>query len=179
MQVKGRSMTVREPHEFPVDAEKVWEPMIALEIITPPQYLQGILGLQNTFSSGDQGRVLTVGGNLLPAQPVCRSRNWIRDFDDQLKSLSAGYASFNYELAFAGEQETDAEKLEILVADEVVSALTRIVAKKDVEREARKTAERLKDLLPKQQFAQVHPGARARDASSPRDDHRRDEEEAG
>lgn len=150
VQVKGQSRVVKEPHEFPADAEKVWEPMIALEIITPPQYLQGILGLQNVFSL-QIGEMLTVGGSLVLKATMPLSE-LIRDFDDQLKSISAGFASFSYELA--GEQETDSEKLEILVAGEVVSALTRIVARKDVERESRNTVERLKELLPREQFAQ-------------------------
>lgn len=151
VQVKGQSRVIKEPHEFPADAEKVWEPMIVLEIITPPQYLQGILGLQNIFSL-QIGEMLTVGGSLALKATMPLSE-LIRDFDDQLKSISAGFASFSYELA--GEQEADSEKLEILVAGEVVSALTRIVAKKDVERESRNTVERLKELLPREQFAQA------------------------
>jgi GTP-binding protein LepA len=70
-----------------------------------------------------------------------------------MKSVSAGFASFSYELGT--EAPADVEKLEILVANEVASALTRIVNKKDVEREARATVERLKDLLPPQQFMQA------------------------
>ena len=66
---------------------------------------------------------------------------------------SSGYASFSYEVS--GEEEADVEKLEIMVAGEVVQALTRVVAKKDVEREARVSVEKLKGLLPKQQFAQA------------------------
>ena len=58
-------------------------------------------------------------------------RELIRDFDDRLKSASQGYASFTYELA--GEQESEVEKLEILIVNEVVPALTRIVPKKDIE----------------------------------------------
>ena len=80
-------------------------------------------------------------------------RELIRDFDDRLKSASQGYASFTYELS--GEHETEVEKLEILVVDDVVPALTRIVPKKDLEREGRQTAERLKELLPQEQFSQA------------------------
>jgi GTP-binding protein LepA len=77
----------------------------------------------------------------------------IRDFDDQLKSVSAGYASFSYELF--GERKTDAERLDILLAGEIVPALTRIVRKTELEHEARSTVERLRDLLPKEQFSQA------------------------
>lgn len=151
VRVNGADRIIKEPHEFPDNPEKVWEPVIAMEIVTPPQYLQGIIALQNAYNLTIL-ETTTVGDNLL-LEGMMPLSELIRDFDDQLKSLSAGFASFSYEVA--GEEEADAEKLEILVADEVVPALTRIVAKKDIEREARKTAERLKDLLPRAQFAQA------------------------
>lgn len=142
---------VKEPHAFPDSPEKVWEPIISVEIVTPPKYLQGILALQNAYrltitETETVGESLVLHGSM-PLSEL------IRDFDDQMKSLSAGFASFSYELA--GEAEADAEKMEILVADEEVDALTRIVPKKDIEREARKTVERLKELLDKQQFSQA------------------------
>ena len=82
-------------------------------------------------------------------------RELIRDFDDRLKSVSQGYASFTYELAPGGGEVTDVEKLEILVVEDVVPALTRIVPNKDLEREGRQTVERLKELLPREQFSQA------------------------
>jgi GTP-binding protein LepA len=151
VQENGKERIIKEPHSFPENPEKVWEPIISLEIVTPPKYMQGILALQNNYSLTIT-ETETVGESLVlhGAMPLSQL---IRDFDDQLKSLSAGFASFSYELA--GEREADAEKMEILVAEEVVDALTRIVPKKDVEREARKTVERLKELLDKQQFSQA------------------------
>ena len=109
------------------------------------------MNLKNVFDL-EIGDILTIGENLIISgrMPLAEL---IRDFDDQLKSSSAGFASFSYELD--GEAEAEAEKLEILIADEVMPELTRIVPKKDVEREARSTAERLKELLPKQQFTQA------------------------
>jgi GTP-binding protein LepA len=151
VRVKGKDIIVKEPHAFPVDAEKVWEPIIAIEIVVPANYLQGVLALQNPYRLTITNTE-TVGDSLLIHGTMPLSE-LIQDFDDQMKSLTAGYASFSYELS--GEAEADAEKMEILVVDEVVDALTRIVAKKDVEHEARKTVERLKDLLPKQQFSQA------------------------
>jgi GTP-binding protein LepA len=148
---KGQDRIVKEPHAFPTDPEKVWEPIIAVEIVTPANYLQGVLALQNPYRLTITNTE-TVGESLLIHATMPLSE-LIQDFDDQMKSLTAGYASFSYELS--GEAEADVEKLEILVVDDVVDALTRIVAKKDVEREARKTVERLKELLPKQQFSQA------------------------
>lgn len=151
VQVRGAEQIIKEPHAFPESPDRVWEPVIAVEVVTPPQYLQGILALQNPYNltildTETVGEHLVLHGSM-PLSEL------IRDFDDQLKSLSAGFASMSYELA--GEAEAEVEKMEILVAEEVVDALTRIVARKDVEREARKTVEKLKELLPKQQFPQA------------------------
>ena len=77
----------------------------------------------------------------------------VRDFDDKLKSITEGYASFSYEVI--DEEPGEVVKLEILVAEEVVPGLTRIVAKDEVEREGRTMVEKLKELLPRQQFTQA------------------------
>ncbi len=142
---------VKQPQDFPDDAEKIWQPMIRLEILTPERYVGQVVNLKNVFDL-EIGEVANMGENLLISgrMPLAEL---IRDFDDQLKSASAGFASFSYELD--GEAEAEAEKLEILIAEEVMPELTRIVAKKDIERDARSTVERLKELLPKQQFSQA------------------------
>jgi GTP-binding protein LepA len=113
--------------------------------------LNEVLGLQHTFEFtvdeiGNLGAHLTLTGRM----PL---RELIRDFDDRLKSASAGFASFNYELA--GEVEGNLVKLEVFVAGEVVPALTRVVPAAGVAREARQTVERLKELLPRAQFEQA------------------------
>lgn len=142
---------IKEPHAFPENPDQVWEPMIRMEIVVPSPYLQAVLSLNQTFAFEVQ-EMHTMGSNLL-LECMMPLAELVRDFDDQLKSASAGFASFSYELT--AEREAHSEKLEILVASEVVPALTRIVAEKDVEREARQTVERLKNLLPRVQFAQA------------------------
>ncbi len=151
VQDKGREFVITQPQDFPDKPEKVWEPVVNLEILTPQQYLSTVLGMQTVFDI-EIAEVHNIGDNLLitARMPL---RELIRDFDDRLKSASQGYASFTYDVT--GEQETDVEKLEILVVDEVVPALTRIVPKKDIEREGRQTVERLKELLPREQFSQA------------------------
>jgi GTP-binding protein LepA len=148
---KGVDRIVKQPQDFPDKPEKVWEPLVALEILTPQSYLSSVLSLQTVFDLSI-AELKNIGENLL-IEAKMPLRELIRDFDDRLKSASQGYASFTYELQ--GEQETEVEKLEILVVDEVVPALTRIVPKKDLEREGRQTAERLKGLLPQEQFSQA------------------------
>lgn len=145
------AIIVKQPQDFPDDPEKVWHPMIKLEILTPQQYVGQVVNLKNVFDL-EIGDVINMGENLIISgrMPLAEL---IRDFDDQLKSASAGFASFSYELD--GEAEAEAEKLEILIAEEVMPELTRIVPRKDLEREARSTVERLKELIPKQQFTQA------------------------
>ncbi len=161
---RGEIKIIKQPQDFPDKPEKVWEPIVDLEILTPQQYLSAALSLQTVFDI-EVSEVENIGlpskissdetweGDNLLIHAKMPLRELIRDFDDRLKSVSQGYASFTYELG--GEQEAEVEKLEILVVEEVVPALTRIVPKKDVEREGRQTVERLKELLPKEQFSQA------------------------
>ncbi len=148
---KGEERIIKQPQDFPDKPEKVWEPIVNLEMLTPQKYLSAVVAMQTVFDI-EVKEIQNIGDNLL-IEARMPLRELIRDFDDRLKSASQGYASFTYEIA--GEQETEVEKLEILVVEEVVSALTRIVPKKDLEREGRQTVERLKELLPKEQFSQA------------------------
>jgi GTP-binding protein LepA len=151
VQDKGTTSIIKQPQDFPDKPERVWEPMVALEILVPKDYLSSVLGLQTVFDIS-VSEMKTIGNNLL-IEATMPLRELIRDFDDRLKSVSQGYASFTYEVS--GEQESEVEKLEILIVNEVIPALTRIVPKKDLEYEGRKTVERLKELLPKEQFSQA------------------------
>lgn len=151
VQDRGVVRTVTQPQDFPDKPEKVWEPIVDMEILTPQKYLSAVVNLQTVFDI-EIGHMTNIGENLL-IEAKMPLRELIRDFDDRLKSVSQGYASFTYELA--GEQEAEVEKLEILIVEEVVPALTRIVPKKDLEQEGRQTVERLKTLLPKEQFSQA------------------------
>lgn len=148
---KGEWRVVNDAHDFPDNPEAVMQPMIKVEILSPAAYLNPIINFKNIFDL-DVTEIKNLGENvmILGRMPLAEL---IRDFDDQLKSVSAGYASMSYEMA--GESPAEAEKLEILVAGEAVPALTRVVAGKDAEREGRATVERLKELLPRQQFAQA------------------------
>ncbi len=147
----GEWVEVETPKDFPEDYMEVLEPVSKIEIITPANYLGAVLSLQQSFRMRDInthsfGNSIIIDGTLPLAE-------LIRDFDDQLKSVSAGYASLSYEIA--DYKKTEVAKLEILVASQNVGGLTRIVYKDETEREGRKTVERLKDLLPAQQFTQA------------------------
>ncbi len=148
---QGLIEIVKQPQDFPEKPERVWEPIVRLEMLAPQRYLSSVLALQTTFDI-EVSEVKNIGENLL-IEATMPLRELIRDFDDQLKSSSQGYASFTYE--WSGWREAEVERLEILIVEEVVPALTRIVPKKDLEREGRQTVERLRELLPKEQFSQA------------------------
>jgi GTP-binding protein LepA len=151
VQDRGATTIIKQPQDFPDKPEHVWEPIVSLEILAPKDYLSAVLGLQTVFDI-EVAHIKTIGDNLL-IEALMPLRELIRDFDDRLKSVSQGYASFTYEVT--GERESEVEKLEILIVNDVVPALTRIVPKKDLDYEGRKTVERLKELLPKEQFSQA------------------------
>jgi len=147
----GKWMDVETPKDFPADYLEASEPVSKIEIVTPPEYLGAVMRLQENFRLRDVntrsfGNSIIIDGTLPLAE-------LIRDFDDQLKSVSAGYASLSYEVS--DYRKTEVVKLEILVAEQNIGGLTRIVYKDDMEKEARKTVERLKELLPRQQFTQA------------------------
>jgi GTP-binding protein LepA len=154
--VEGESglFWIKNPKDFPDEVTQVLEPMTQIEILTPMQYLGNILQLKElyrisdimteTIGSANSGRMLIKAK--LPLADL------IADFDDKLKSVSQGYGSLSYEVV--GYQKGDVDKMEILVAENLVPGLTRILPRDEIEYEARKTCAKLKDLLPKQQFKQ-------------------------
>ncbi len=150
--VGGKRKTVYSPPLFPDFSEvvKVWEPFVATEIILPAEYLGAITPLlyehevvvesTETFS---EGRLIVK--TLMPL------RELMRNFFDKLKSASSGYASISYEMREL--READVVRLDILVAEELVPAFTRIVAKHRAYEEAVAAVEKLYTILPRQMFS--------------------------
>ena len=151
VKTRGEWQEIKNPKDFPDDYDDVLQPMVRLEILTPGNYLGDIMAMQSQYSLTN---IMTQNfGDYMIISADLPLSDLVSDFDDKLKSVSQGYASFSYEII--GEESADLVKLEILVASEVVPGLTRIVSREEVEREGRKMVERLKDLLPKQQFVQA------------------------
>jgi GTP-binding protein LepA len=146
-----RTVMIYSPSMFPDHGvvERVQEPWVKLSIITPDTYTGDIYQLlydheaelSDTISFGD-GRA-----KLVIHMPL---RELMRNFFDELKSISSGYASLSYE--FEGMRDADVTRLDILVADEPVEAFTRVVSQRRVEEEAKKAVEKLKNILPRQLF---------------------------
>ena len=131
-----------------VKIDSIEEPWIKATIMVPDEYLGGLLqlcqdrrGVQETLTyAGDRAMLVY----RLPLNEV------VFDFYDRLKSISKGYASFDYEVD--GYGENDLVKLEIRVNDEPVDALAMIVHRSAAEGRGRMMCERLKDLIPRQMF---------------------------
>ncbi|MEK7593412.1 MAG: translation elongation factor 4 [Patescibacteria group bacterium] len=153
IKTKGNQEYVRieSAGELPDDFEEILEPIIKIEIIAPTGHLGSVLGLKEHFRM-EKIETKNLGERILISAEMPLAE-LISDFDDRLKSVSQGFASFNYE--FADYRKADLKKLEILVAGSKVAGLSKIIPEERIEREARKMVEKLKEILPRQQFSQA------------------------
>jgi GTP-binding protein LepA len=147
---KGEIMNLQNPSNMPdpTHIEKIEEPWIKATIITPDEYLGTIIkicqdkrGIQTNLTYSGTRAVLSYE---LPLNEI------VFDFNDKLKSVSSGYASFEYEIT--GHKEGDLVKLSILVNTEPVDALAMIIHKEFAEKTGRQVCEKLKDLIPRHNF---------------------------
>lgn len=147
----GEEIAIEKPSDYPegMKVEKVFEPVIKATIITPKAYLGSILklcqdrrGEQIDMSYMDEDRlVLTYK---MPLNEI------IIDFYDKLKSLSSGYASFDYEEA--GFQEADLVRMNILLNGKPVDALSVIVHRDKAFFLGRALTQKLRTVIPRQMF---------------------------
>ena len=149
-QNKGDVLDLQNPSNMPDPSqiEKIEEPWIKSTIITPDEYLGSIIkicqdkrGIQTNLSYSGKRAVLSYD---LPLNEV------VFDFNDKLKSISSGYASFDYEIS--NYREGDLVKLGILVNAEPVDALAMIIHKNFAQTTGRQVCEKLKDLIPRHNF---------------------------
>ena len=147
---KGEILDLQNPSNMPDPSQikKIEEPWIKSTIITPDEYLGSIIkicqdkrGIQTNLSYSGKRAVLSYD---LPLNEV------VFDFNDKLKSISSGYASFDYEIS--GYREGDLVKLGILVNAEPVDALAMIIHKDFAQSTGRQVCEKLKDLIPRHNF---------------------------
>lgn len=154
MKVRGeeKNIPLYSPVDLPDPAsiEAMYEPYVALSIVVPSEFLGNVMQLCQSIRADyknteyiDEERVLL--SFEAPLMDV------IVNFHDDLKSASSGYASMNYELI--GYRESDVIKLDILVANEPVDAFARMVPKRDAHSEGKRVVEKLKEVLPRQNFA--------------------------
>lgn len=128
---------------------EVMEPWVEARIITPPEYLQKLIPLLYDHEAIPQVTENFGERNLLVVEMPLREL--MRGFFDDVKSASSGFASLSYKILPL--RTADVVKLELLVAEEVVPAFSRIVSRKRVEFEAEAAVEKLHGILPAQLFA--------------------------
>ncbi|MBO7047360.1 MAG: elongation factor 4 [Spirochaetia bacterium] len=147
----GEMLKINNPMDFPdpVSIDYCEEPYIAASIITPSEYLGPIMtlcmekrGVQTSMNYLDQKRVEVIYD--MPLAEV------LFDFYDRLKSISRGYASFDYEIQ--GFKPTNLVKLDILVNGSPVDALSMLVFKDSAVDKARHVCRKLCDEIPRHQF---------------------------
>jgi len=147
---KGEVIELQNPSSLPDPTliKFIEEPWIKATIITPDEYLgaiikvcQGKRGMQTNLSYSGNRAVLNYE---IPLNEV------VFDFNDRLKSMTSGYASFDYEII--GHREGDLVKLGILVNAEPVDALSMMVHKDFAQTVGRDVCEKLKDLIPRHNF---------------------------
>lgn len=132
----------------PASIQEIREPWIRGEIIVPSDYVGAVIqlisskrGLHNNLSYVEQRALISFEAPLA---------NLLTDFYDQLKSITSGYGSFNYELA--DYRAEDLVRLDFYVAGEMVSALSVMVHRSEAQRLGRETVEKLKTIIPRQNF---------------------------
>ncbi len=154
----GEELAIDNPLSYPepmhVDFSE--EPYIQAEIITPTTYVGNVMslcmekrGIQSAMNYLDEKRV-----ELIYEMPLAEV---LFEFYDRLKSVSRGYASFDYHVI--GYRKTDLVRLDILVNGEPVDALSQLVFRSSATNRARQVCSRLKDEIPRQMFKIAIQGA--------------------
>ena len=148
---KGEKIIVNNPTEFPdpVKTDRIEEPFIRAQIITKPDYIGNIM----TLCLGKRGILINQSYltqtrvELIFEMPLTEI---VFDFYDKLKSQTRGYASFDYHPI--GYREADIVKMDILLNAEKVDALSALIHRSRAQDFGRRLCEKLKELLPRQQF---------------------------
>jgi GTP-binding protein LepA len=148
---KGEELWVRTPSDMPDPSvlDRVEEPYISAQIITKPDFIGAIMTLcmEKRGNLIRQDYLTTDRVELTFEMPLAEI---VFDFYDRLKSISRGYASFDY--AAKDYRASDLVKLDIRLNSEPVDALSALVHREKAESFGRKICKRLKELLPRQQF---------------------------
>jgi len=147
----GAEIDIKSATELPDMSlvEEVREPWIKGEIVAPGNYVGAVLQLI-AGSRGAQKHINYVDAQLAVIDFEAPLANMLTDFYDQLKSVTSGYGSFNYELD--DYRAEDLVRLDFYVAGDRVDALSIMVHRTEAERVARGAVAKLKDVIPRQQF---------------------------
>jgi GTP-binding protein LepA len=147
--VDGEVREITNPSDLPEYFEEIREPIVRATLICPKEYVGAVMGLCH------ERRGVSIGMEYISTRRVQLTYDLplaeiITDFFDALKSRTRGYASFDYE--FRGYEAADLVKVEVLVSGEPVDALSIIVHRDKAYYRGRALTEKLKELIPRQQF---------------------------
>ncbi len=147
----GAEREIKNPSEVPISTEiqKIEEPVIEAMIITPDRYLGVVLKLLES-RRGRQKKMEYISSQRIFLTYLLPLNEVVFDFYNQLKSISQGYASMDYE--FIGFREAELVRLDILINREPVDALSMIVHADKANAAGRTLVDKLKQLIPRQQY---------------------------
>lgn len=144
----GKIYEVETARDLPDQVSKIFEPWLNVEVFTPQEYLGSIMDLFDSRRGLYKNMSYLSGGVILSYElPMSEL---ITDFFDRLKSVSSGYASLDYE--YSQMKEIDAIRLDILIHQERIDALSQIVVRQNAEYLGRQLVEKLKKVVPRQMF---------------------------
>lgn len=149
--LNGEELDIKSAAELPDPAkiQEIREPWIKGEVVVPKEYVGAVIQLISS-KRGLQKNLSYVDAQLAVVDFEAPLANLLTDFYDQLKSVTSGYGSFNYELA--DYRAEDLVKLDFYVAGEPVDALSVMVHRSEAQGLGRTTVEKLKDVIPRQNF---------------------------
>lgn len=147
----GETQVIKSPLELPDPSriEQIKEPWVKLDLVSPSEYIGSIMQLLQERRGQYQTTEYLAGSRAILHYEIPLSMV-IVDFYDKLKSVTAGYASMNYEVI--GYRVADVVRMDMLVAEEPVDAFATLVYRDEAEKTGRRMATILKDSIPKQNF---------------------------
>jgi GTP-binding protein LepA len=148
--ISGQTIDIKSAADLPEPAQihEIREPWIKGEIVVPQDYVGPVIQLIST-KRGLQNNISYVESRALVSFEAPLA-NLLTDFYDQLKSITSGYGSFNYELD--NYRVEDLVRLDFYVAGDIVSALSVMVHRSESQYLGRDTVEKLKQIIPRQNF---------------------------
>ncbi len=151
VQTNGKTIEIQNPSGLPAinEIERIEEPYVKATILTPTEFLGNVITLLNTKRAiQEKMDYLSVDRVLL--EYSIPMNEIVMDFYDKLKSVTKGYASFDYDQS--GYREGDLARLDVLVAGEVVDALSIIVPRQSAASKGREFVKAMKEIVPRQLF---------------------------
>lgn len=149
--LNGEDSDIKSAADLPDPSQilEIREPWIKGEVVVPKQYVGAVIQLISS-KRGIQKNLSYVDAQLALVSFEAPLANLLTDFYDQLKSVTSGYGSFNYELN--DYRAEDLVRLDFYIAGEIVSALSIMVHRTEAQKIGRETVEKLKEVIPKQNF---------------------------